>query len=175
MKTLCTLVISFLLVQSSIAQNDWSRNSVNLRVGPEVGFAIGDLNKTHGAGVGASALLDVPVLSRVSLIFYVGTISFAGDKISGSSSTKYTRTNVYPLRTGINYKFTNNLYGGVQVGQSSVKYLGVKDGGFSQSFGVGYFNRAIDLGLRWDHNYAHGGLGSINFKAAYVISFRRDR
>jgi hypothetical protein len=171
---LITAIVGITFSKSDAQSSDWDRNSVNIRIGPEVAFATGNLNKTQGVGLGGSALLDLPILNRMSLIVYAGALSIAGDKIAGQQSTKYTRTNIYPLRTGINYKFTPNFYGGVQLGQATVTYLGNSKGGFSQSLGIGYFNRILDLGLRWDHQYIHGGLGTINLKAGYVISFRTE-
>ena len=176
------IVLLLLLVASTgiQAQNFrgnryYDRKGLNLRVGPEIGFAAGDFNETHGTGTGATALLDIPVLPRLSVIAHTGFVSFSGDVVSGASSVKYRRTHVFPIRTGINYKLTPAWYAGVQAGHASVRHLGVSRGGFSQSLGLGYFRNRLDLAARWDHQYVHGGLSSINLKAAYVLRFGSNR
>ncbi|MBA2762403.1 MAG: hypothetical protein H0U39_10685 [Segetibacter sp.] len=179
MKIALITAIVLLAARNIYGQNEnykktYYRNNVNLRLGPEVAFPIGDLNKTQALGLGASALLDIPVLSRLSLILYAGALTFAGDKM-GSSGVKYKRANVFPLRAGINYKLSDNFYTTGQVGQATVGYLGVSQGGVSQSIGLGYFNEVLDIGARWDHNYAHSGLGSFNIKLAYVIQIGLKR
>lgn len=152
----------------------WERNNLNLRVGPEVGFPSGDFGKTHQFGMGASALLDIPVARRFSIIFYAGIRSFGGKKIT-PSDTKYKRSSIIPLRTGINYKLSPDFYISGQVGESTVQYLGVSKTSISQAVGIGYFNGFLDLGFRWDHDYAQDGLSSIVFQARYVITFRGKR
>lgn len=145
----------------------WERNNLNLRFGPEGGLPLGDFSKTHNFGIGASALLDVPVARRFSLIFYAGLRSFGG-------KDPYKRATVYPIRAGLNYKLSPDFYASVQLGESTVKY-DVSKTNVSQAIGVGYFNGYLDLGVRLDHDYAHGGLTSLNFQARYVITFGLKR
>jgi hypothetical protein len=180
MKNVTVLLLFIVASTAGQAQNFsgnsyYYRNGLNLRVGPEIGFAAGDFNQTHGMGIGATALLDIPLLSRLSLIVHTGLVSFSGDVVPDAQGIKYRRTNVIPIRTGINYKLTPALYAGVQAGHASVRHLGISRGGFSQSLGLGYFRNRLDLAARWDHQYVHGGLSSINLKAAYVLRFSRNR
>ena len=90
-------------VDAQESKERWERNNVNIRIGPEIGLAIGDFNKTHSMGYGGSALLDLPVLPRFSLIGYIGYLNFFGDEISSSSDQNYKRSSILPVRTGINY------------------------------------------------------------------------
>lgn len=171
-KYLSGALVLFFVCTTVCAQNysRWDRNGINLRIGPEAGFAVGGFGKTHHLGLGGSALLDIPLARRWSVIFYAGVRSFGGDKIPGSD-TKFKRSNIVPLRTGINYKLSPVFYLSGQIGESTVQYLDVSKTSVSQALGIGYFNGFLDLGVRWDHEYAHGGLGSIAFQARYVISF----
>lgn len=174
MKSILTLATLFLISNFSLkaqdttvtttvyTTDDWERNNLNLRIGPEVGFPVGDFGKTHNLGIGASALLDIPLARRWSLIFYAAAKTFGG-------KNDLKRATVYPLRTGINYKLTKNFYATGQIGESIVKY-NVSKTSVSQGLGVGYFNGALDFGARWDHEYAHGGLSTINLHAKYVIT-----
>lgn len=145
----------------------WERNNLNLRIGPEVGLPIGDFGKTNNIGIGGSALLEIPVARRFSIIAYAGFRSFGG-------KDPYKRTTIYPLRTGINYKLSPNFYATVQLGESTVHNV-VSKTSVSQAIGLGYFNGFLDLGARWDHDYAQGGLSSIVFQARYVITFGLKR
>ena len=151
------------------SERQWVRNNLNLRLGPEIGFAIGDFNETQAIGVGGSALLDIPVAPRFSVVGYAGYISFTGDRINTSSGLKYTRSTIFPIRAGINYKLSDNFYTGVQLGHASMRYLQDTKSGLSQALVLGYFNGKLDAGVRWDHQYMHGGLGSFNLKLAYVL------
>lgn len=165
----CVTVIQ---AQNNTSQDDntnrFERENLNIRLGPEAGFPLGKMNNTQALGIGASALVDIPVARRFSIIGYVGYISFAGDKMP-SSTNKYSRTSVVPLRAGINYKLSPNFYATAQLGQATVKYLNVSQSGVSQALGLGYFNGSLDVSARWDHQYVHGGLSSFNVKVAYVI------
>ncbi|WP_018612213.1 transporter [Segetibacter koreensis] len=145
----------------------WERNNLNLRIGPEVGIPIGDFGKTHNLGIGGSALLDVPLARRFSLVFYAGFRSYGG-------KDQLKRATIYPLRAGVNYKLSPNFYVTGQVGESTVHY-GVSKTSVSQAVGIGYFNGFLDLGARWDHDYAQGGLSSLVFQARYVITFGLKR
>ncbi len=149
-------------------RNNFERENLNFRIGPEVGFPLGKMNNTQGLGIGGSALIDIPVARRFSLIFYAGYVSFAGDKMPASDK-KYSPTSVVPLRTGFNYKLTPNFYATAQLGEVTAKFLYVSKAGVSQALGLGYFNSKLDISARWDHQYVHGGLGSFNVKLAYVI------
>lgn len=173
MKKLLSAALVLFFVPTTVCAQDyskWERNNINLRIGPEVGFPVGGFNKTHHLGLGGSALLDVPLARRWSVIFYGGIRSFAGDKIPGSD-TKFKRSNIVPLRTGVNYKLSSNFYVSGQIGESTVQYLDVSKTSVSHALGIGYFNGFLDLGVRWDYEYAHGGLSSIAFQARYVITF----
>lgn len=164
------MILIALRVDAQENKKQWERNNINIRIGPEAAFAIGDFNKTHSMGYGGSAFLDLPLLPRFSLIGYIGYLNFFGNEISSSSDQNYKRSSILPLRTGINYKLSDNFYTAAQLGYSSVKYLNDTKGSFSQALGIGYFNGRLDIGARWDHQYVYGGLGTVNFKVAYVIS-----
>ena len=173
---LITIVSTKVFSQDTIVQTTtrvvysrWERKNLNLRIGPEVGFAVGDFSTTHHIGIGASALLDIPVARRWSVIAYAGMRSFGG-RTMPDTHTKYKRSNIFPLRGGINYKLSPDFYLSGQIGESTVQYLGVSKTSVSQAVGFGYFNGFLDLGVRWDHEYAHGGLSSIVFQARYVIT-----
>ena len=170
-KLLSGTLVLFVICTTVCAQDfsRWERNNINLRIGPEIGFAVGAFGETHHLGLGGSALLDIPLARRWSVIFYAGVRSFGGDKIQGSD-TKIKRSNIVPLRTGINYKLSPDFYLSGQIGESTVQYLGVSKTSVSQALGIGYFNGFLDLGVRWDHEYAHGGLASLAFQARYVIT-----
>lgn len=140
----------------------WERNNLNLRLGPEIGFPIGDFKKTHNLGVGASALLDIPIARRFSIIAYAGFRSYGG-------KDQLKRATIYPLRAGINYKLSPDFYVSGQIGESTV-HSEITKSNISQAIGFGYFNGFLDLGVRWDHDYAQGGLSSIVFQARYVIT-----
>lgn len=141
----------------------WERNNLNLRIGPEVGIPIGDFGKTNNLGIGGSALLDVPLARRFSIIFYAGLRTYGG-------KDQVPRATIYPLRTGINYKLSPDFYVSGQIGESTVHSV-VSKTSVSHALGIGYFNGYLDLGVRWDHEYAFGGLSSIVFQARYVITF----
>jgi hypothetical protein len=172
-----TIVLSILLLSSAVfAQYRIDeRPGLNLRIGPELAFPSGKLNNTQGLGLGLTALLDIPVHNRLSLVFQTGFTSFSGDVIPASPQSRFRRATVLPVRAGIHYRLSPVFYGGLQLGQSSVRYLGASEGGFSHALGVGYFRRRLDLGLRWDRQYAHGGLSSFHLKAAYVLRLGRSR
>ena len=140
----------------------WERNNLNLRIGPEIGFPLGDFKKTHNLGIGGSALLDIPIARRFSIIAYAGLRSHGG-------KDQLKRATIYGLRTGLNYKLSPDFYVTGQIGESTVHY-GVSKTSVSQALGVGYFNGFLDLGARWDHDYAQGGLSSLVFQARYVIT-----
>lgn len=150
-----------------IVYSRWERNNLNLRAGPEAGLPVGDFGKTHNFGIGASALLDVPLARRFSLTFYAGLRSFGGKE-------QLKRATIYPLRAGVNYKLSPDFYVSGQIGESIVHY-GVSKTNVSQAPGIGYFNGFLDLGVRWDHEYAHEGLSSLNFQARHVITFGLKR
>lgn len=178
-KLLCSAIILFLIGTTVHAQDTivrtttrtvysrWERNNLNLRIGPELGFPVGDFKKTNNLGIGASALLDIPVARRFSLVAYAGFRSYGG-------KDQFARATIYPLRAGINYKLSPDFYVAGQIGESTV-HAGVSKTSVSQAVGVGYFNGFLDLGVRWDHDYAQGGLSSIVFQARYVITFGLKR
>lgn len=145
----------------------WQRNNLNLRIGPEAGLPVGDFGKTHNFGIGASALLEIPVATRFSIIAYAGLRSYGG-------KNENKRATIYPLRTGLNYKLSPRFYATAQIGESVV-HNAVSKSNVSQALGVGYFNGFLDLGARWDYDYAQGGLSSIVFQARYVITFGLKR
>jgi len=145
----------------------WERNNLNLRIGPEVGLPVGDFGKTHNFGIGGSALLEIPVARRFSVIAYAGLRSYGGKNVN-------KRATIYPLRAGVNYKLSPKFYATAQIGESVVHNV-VSKTSVSQAIGVGYFNGFLDLGARWDHDYAHGGLSSLVFQARYVITFGLKR
>ncbi len=113
--------VTVIQAQNNTSQDDntnrFERENLNIRLGPEAGFPLGKMNNTQALGIGASALVDIPVARRFSIIGYVGYISFAGDKMP-SSTNKYSRTSVVPLRAGINYKLSPNFYATAQLGQT---------------------------------------------------------
>lgn len=156
-------------ITTRTVSSKWERNNLNLRLGPEVGFPTGNFGKSHNVGIGASALLDIPVARRFSVVVYGGLKSFGGKE-------PFKRATIYPFRTGINYKLTPNFYAAGQIGESIVHYVTSKSS-VSQALGIGYFNGLLDLGARWDYDYAHDGLSSINIQARYVITFglKRDK
>lgn len=140
----------------------WERNNLNLRIGPEVGLPLGDFKSTHNFGIGGSALLDIPVARRFSLIAYAGFRSYGG-------KGDLKRATIYPVRAGVNYKLTPDFYVSGQIGESTVHY-DVSKTSISQAVGVGYFNGYLDLGVRWDYDYAQGGLSSLVLQGRYVIT-----
>lgn len=146
-----------------VVYSRWERNNLNLRIGPEIGIPVGSFKNTNNLGIGASALLDIPIARRFSIIAYAGFRTYGG-------KDQFTRATIYPLRGGINYKLSPNFYVSGQIGESTV-HSGVSKTNVSQAIGVGYFNGYLDLGVRWDHDYAQGGLSSIVFQARYVITF----
>ena len=170
----CSLFLSAWIVgfaQEQPEEDKWKRNNLNLRIGPELAFPLGDLGNTQNLGLGFSALLDLPLMPRLSLVVYAGALTLGG-KDSENTAVKYQRANIFPARAGINYKLSPNFYAGAQLGRSTLNYLGVTQGAISQSLGIGYFNGKLDAGVRWDQNYRHNGISSINIKIAYVIQFR---
>lgn len=150
-----------------IVYSRWERNNLNLRIGPEVSLPIGGFKRTNNFGIGASALLDIPVARRFSLIAYAGFRTYGG-------KDQFLRATIYPIRAGINYKLSPDFYIAGQIGESTVHY-GVSKTSVSQAIGVGYFNGYLDVGARWDHDYAQGGLSSLVFQARYVITFGLKR
>lgn len=176
MKKILSVVIVFSIICTTVYAQDtivrvttrtvysrWERNNLNLRIGPEIGLPVGDFKNTHNIGVGGSALLDIPIARRFSIIAYAGFRSYGG-------KDQLKRATIYPLRAGINYKLSPDFYASAQIGESTVHY-GVSKTSVSQAIGAGYFNGFLDLGIRWDHEYAQGGLSSIVFQARYVITF----
>src|SRR4051794_24943203 len=114
-KLLLTVIVTILVstvlqAQDTIVQTTtrtvysrWERNNLNLRIGPEVGFPLGDFKKTHNLGIGGSALLDIPLARRFSIIAYAGLRSYGG-------KDQLKRATIYGLRTGINYKLSPDFY-----------------------------------------------------------------
>src|SRR3954464_6169363 len=112
MSKLLSAPIALFLVHTSVTAQDtivetttrtvysrWERNNLNLRIGPEVAFPLGNFKSTHNFGIGASALLEIPLARQLSIIAYAGLRSYDGEG-------ELKRATIYPLRAGINYKLT---------------------------------------------------------------------
>src|SRR3954447_25030419 len=112
MKKILSLAIMLLLVSTLAYSQDtivetttrtvyskWERNNLNLRIGPEVGLPMGDFKDTHNLGIGASALLNIPIARRFSVVAYAGFRTHGG-------KNEFNGATIYPLRAGINYKLT---------------------------------------------------------------------
>ena len=171
--TAFTAFLGEVSAQTAGTYKPWKKNHVTIQVGPEIAFASGAMAKSHNTGVGGSVLLDIPVVRRLSVVFYVGATHFRGDGASRQHQ-KDSSVTLIPIDLGVSYRLVKNLYASAQFGQSIIGYRGEIGGGLCQRLGIGYFIKNIDLGIHWNHYSTYGGLGSLNVRMAYAIKIGKN-
>lgn len=157
-------IVFILLIHSSYMAAQ--TKSINVSVGPELGYGIGDFNRTHGFGGGGSGILYVPVNDRVAALGYIGYMHYFQKNNTGA---EVFDANIIPLRLGVRYSAGRNLYVSGHAGYANVFTNEDNDGGFSYALGIGAFNGNVDLGLRFDHIAAFTGVSTIQLRVGWVI------
>lgn len=149
-----------------------SDKQVGFSVGPEIGFATGNLNGTHSVGIGATIQADVNIAPSTAFTVTTGLLSYAGRSINGASKNKAQI--IIPLRAGLKYFLSEGFYGAAQLGAGFFNNYEFRKGtALAYTPMIGYeFNtksgKAVDASFKYD-GYAINGLGSgsIGFRLAY--------
>ncbi len=156
-----------LITGSAMAQK--SDKKVNFSIGPEVGFAVGNFNKTHSVGFGATFQADIDIAPSTKLTLTTGYLSYAGK--SAGSGIKYKATGILPLRVGIKYYLTEGFYGAAQLGAGFFNNSGGTALAYTPMLGYEFntkTEKAVDLALKYDGYSKNGtGLGAVNVRLAY--------
>ncbi len=141
-------------------------------VGAELAFATGNLSNTHSIGIGATALVEIPLQEKLNGVAYGGFILYNGKSVPGVSGQKYSGLTIIPVRVGVKYFLTGSVYGCAQAG---VGFLN-RGGGtaFSYSPQIGYefktnSGKSVDVTVKYDAYSKSGTLSSFGFRLAYIF------
>lgn len=159
------LLISFCGIQSVHAQSGKNFRRLHVNLGPEIAFPSGDFDKTHNMGVGGSAQLAIPFAMRFFIIGHVGWVSHFG---SGNNP----QANLIPYRAGARMRLIGSTYIGAQAGATTLASDGNSETAFSYSGGVGFANRNVDIGVRWDRATFDTRIDVFAVRFAYVFGMR---
>jgi hypothetical protein len=146
------LLFAFLLLCSTtatcLAQNSTDKFSLGL----ETGLPLGNFHKYSSSILGVSAKYEHSIGEG---LFITGTAGFSNVHnkdfyYSGSLIAKSSNSGVVPLKAGLKYFLSTNLYMEGQAGASFYTRLGGSPA-FTYSPGIGYnFSNHVDLGLRYE-------------------------
>jgi hypothetical protein len=170
MKKITLAIISIALFSAAFAQKEDDKK-LHFSVGPEIGFATGDLSKISSVGFGASGQVEYNVGTGTDITFTAGYISYIGK--SAGSGIKYKATGILPLKAGIKYVLTGSFYGAAQLG------VGIFNNGGGSAFAytpmIGYefstnSGKAIDASLKYDgYSKNSANLGAVGIRVAYIF------
>ena len=142
-------------------------------VGPELGFATGDLNRTHSVGIGVTIQGDFNIAPSTAFTVTTGFLSYAG-RSAEVTGTKNKAQIIIPLKVGIKYFLSEGFYGAAQLGAGFFSNYANRTGtALAYTPMLGYeFNtktgKAVDAAFKYDGYAMNGtGLGSIGFRLAY--------
>jgi hypothetical protein len=157
------ITFALLLIQSYLSAQT---KPINLSIGPEFGYALGNFHNTHSFGAGGSGILYVPVTDHVAAVTFIGYMHYFQKNNTGVENAD---ANIIPLRLGLRYSAGKNLYVSGHMGYGNVFTNNTNEGGFSYALGLGAFNGNVDFGLRYDHIAAFSGVGMIQLRIAWVV------
>lgn len=162
--------ISFL----GFSQDKSASKDISFNGGLEIGLPMGTFGDSHGFGIGVSAQMNYPLADKMALTVNAGYISYSGKSVSVTvpgivtTSIKTPNLGVIPVLAGLNYSFTDKVYGSAQLGMSFLSSTGSSSSGFTFAPGVGYKINKLDFLVKYTSISATGGsLGSVGLRAAY--------
>ncbi|GAB2823049.1 hypothetical protein [Ferruginibacter profundus] len=149
-----------------------TENKFNFSAGPEIGFATGDLNRTHSVGIGATIQGDFNIAPSTDFTVTTGFLSYAGR--SAGNGTKNKAQLIIPVRVGLKYFLSEGFYGAAQLGAGFFSNYSLRTGAaLAYTPMLGYeFNtksgKAVDAAFKYDGYAKNGsGLGSVGVRLAY--------
>ena len=166
-KTTFAIVIALLFSTSTYAQ----RASSKLGIGIDFAFPQGDFGSNVNYGVGPSVLFQSPIKTNLNFTVNVGYLRFNGDAVF--ANVKY-REGFIPLKAGLRYFFSENIYGSAEAGVAISSASGSGSGtafAYSPTLGVEFpvsSKGSIDAGIRYEGwSRSNGTRSFIGLRAGY--------
>lgn len=171
------LLVSSLLIflaDEALGQSGKQRyRRLHVNLGPELVLPTGDFNNTHNFGVGGSLQLAIPFGFRGFIIGHLGYNWHRGARIdSPIIDGRFANIQLIPYRAGYRFRVIGDMYITAQAGAANriIDSNGVTS--FSYAGGIGFANRRIDFGLRYDRSTFSTAIQTFNLRLAYVFGTR---
>jgi hypothetical protein len=153
-------------------------NKFRFGVGVEGGIVTGDAHDFSNLELGGTARLQYGLSPQVALTLTSGYYNFFGKNVPGLNE-KYQSLGMVPIKAGVKYFFTQNLYvageAGVGIETKTFAYQGEADDLASQTHtkllltpGIGWADKHWDVGVRYE-NYSgqDTNYGLVGLRLAY--------
>ena len=153
-------------------------NKFRFGVGVEGGLVTGDAHDFSNLELGGTARLQYGVSNNLAITLTSGYYNFFGKNEGLGDNTKYQSLGMVPIKAGIKYFFTPNVYFGAEAGvgietktflyQGQDEAFAEKDTKLLLSPGIGYANKHWDVGVRYE-NYSgqSTNYGVVGLRLAY--------
>ncbi|MCR8556224.1 outer membrane beta-barrel protein [Mucilaginibacter sp. BJC16-A38] len=183
MKNLTKLLASALfavaiLFGTNVKAQTITPNKFRFGLGVEGGIVTGDAHDFSNLELGGTARVQYGLTPTVALTLTSGYYNFFGKTVPGLNE-KYQSLGMVPIKAGVKYFFTQNLYlageAGVGIETKTFAYQGEPDNLDSQTNtkllltpGIGYANKHWDVGVRYE-NYSGQDVnyGIVGLRVAY--------
>lgn len=145
------VVASLFFFTNTNAQSSSQIAEPRLGIGFDVGLPIGDFGDFANYGTGGSILYQHPVSESLNITGNVGYIRFNGKETIGT--LKY-RQSFIPIKVGVRYFITKNVYGTAEAG-SSIATANGSGVSFIYAPGLGFEipvsnTGSLDIGARYE-------------------------
>lgn len=167
------IVVSLVAIASFICSQAIAQRP-SLSIGAELGIPVGDLNNTQKLGVGGSAKLAFPIFEGGAFTVSGGYIAFSGDENTLTNGTiiKRPALNFIPLKAGLKYMVSKNVYMEPQLGYTSINTKSDNtsaSGGFTYAYNLGYMlSPTIDISTRYEGvSRKNNNLNHVGLRLAY--------
>lgn len=172
------LVAAAILIGSGAKAQTITPNKVRFGIGAEGGLVTGDAHNYSNAEAGGTARLQFGVSNNFAITLTSGYYNFFGKNVPGTDE-KYQSLGMVPIKAGIKWFFTPNIYfgaeGGVGIETKTFAYQGEIDDDPAQTHtkllltpALGWANKHWDVGVRYE-NYSGQDVnyGVVGLRLAY--------
>jgi hypothetical protein len=173
-----TVAVAIFIGSSAKAQTI-TPNKLRFGVGVEGGAVTGEAHDYSNLELGGTARLQYGLSNNFAITLTSGYYNFFGKTVPGTND-KYQSEGMVPVKAGIKYFFTDNLYFGAEAGvgietkafalpsTENVSSDQVTNNKLLLTPGVGWANKHWDVGARYE-NYSGGvnSYGLVGLRVAY--------
>lgn len=172
------LVAAAIFIGTNAKAQTITPNKLRFGIGAEGGVVTGDAHNYSNAEAGGTARLQYGLSNNFAITLTSGYYNFFGKNMPGTNQ-EYQSLGMVPVKAGIKYFFTPNVYFGAEAGvgieTKTFAVPGVPDSGpdvtntkLLLTPGLGWANKHWDVGVRYE-NYSgqEFNYGVVGLRLAY--------